>query len=119
MDITLNMNQLTMAIETVVEKAFDKQMAKCISHLRTEVLAELGVSEFMPLSKANRVYSENFIKKWRRSGKLKNAGTPKRVKFRIADLEKISEQDERYQIYLSKKLRNTEKKLRKSTPITA
>lgn len=119
MDITLNMSQLTMAIETVVEKALDKQMGRCMSHLRTEILAELGVSEYMPLSKAYRTYSENFIKKWRRSGKLKNAGTPKRVKFRISDLEKLSEEDEFYKIYLSKKYRNIEKRIRKSTPITA
>ena len=108
----LNYNKLERTLESMMERVFEKKMTQCIVTIREEVFAELGVSEYMVLSKSYRVYSENFIKKWRRSGKLKNVGTVKRVKFKISDLEKISEQDECYQTYLAKKLRNKEKKLR-------
>lgn len=113
----LNYNQLALAIESIVERVFDKQMSKCVSTLRQEVMAELGVSEYMALSKAIRVYSDNFIRKWRKAGRIKNVGTVKRVKFKVSDLELAASKDTHYQEYIAKKRRIAEKKLKTNTQL--
>lgn len=106
-------SDLTLTIEYVVRNTVKTEISNCFSQLREEVFKELGISEYITLSRAYITYSENFIKKWRRGGKLKNAGTPKRVKFRIEDVEKAARNDACYQEYLQKKYRIAERKRKK------
>lgn len=99
-----------LSIERTVKEVIKSEVRECFQLLREEVFKELGVSEYVTLSKAYLTYSEHFVRSWRRSGKLKNVGTEKRVKFRVSDIEKIANGDAKYQTYLQNKIRRSTKK---------